>query len=246
MSEQWGLRCPAPAACQPRDWVPNVLSARMWVASQWKQPVQTGSSGQLTKGLPEVKRSSPPRTLMNLFPLISGVAFEGMGRDGQGSANVCASAVLGLYCFSQDTALTGDFRTAPSWTDISSLQMERQFPFLLKLSVCLPAWLGGTPPCLAWGGQTSLLLLLRQRLLQVPGGCRPPLCRGRNGAQLGEGFQATHPDARLGGPARLNAGCSNNHMTPVCPTACRACYVHPFSLQGLCLPIWNPQLSALK
>ena len=33
--------------------------------------------------LPEVVGSSPPRPLMNLLPLISGVAFEGKGRPRQ-------------------------------------------------------------------------------------------------------------------------------------------------------------------
>lgn len=39
----------------------------------------------LTKGLPaqEVMGSSPPRPLMNLVPLISGVAFEGKGQPRQ-------------------------------------------------------------------------------------------------------------------------------------------------------------------
>lgn len=85
---------------------------------------------------------------MNLSPLISGVAFEGQGQ--QGSSNVHASAVLGFYCFSQDSALTGASGWPRGRTDISSLQLERQFPFLLKLSVCLTAWLCSTPP--VWAG----------------------------------------------------------------------------------------------
>lgn len=50
------------------------------VASPWRQPVQTGSSGWVKKGPPEVVGNSPPRPLMNLFPLISGVVFEGKGQ----------------------------------------------------------------------------------------------------------------------------------------------------------------------
>ena len=73
----------SPPARPPRDKIPNLLSGRTRVVSQWRQPAQTGSSGQLTKGLLEVVRSSPPRPLMNLSPLISGVAFEGKGQARQ-------------------------------------------------------------------------------------------------------------------------------------------------------------------
>lgn len=79
MSEEWGLWSPAPPACPPRDEVPDLLSGRTWVVSQWRQSAQTGNSGWQTNGLPEVVGSSPPRPLMNLFPLISGVSFEGKG-----------------------------------------------------------------------------------------------------------------------------------------------------------------------
>lgn len=108
------------------------------VASMWRQPVQTGSSGQLTKGPPEAVGGSPPRPLMNLFPLISGVAFEGKGRPRQLECPCLSSPGLLLLLpgHSFDRGLPDGPRV---WTDISSLQLGRQFPFLLKLSVCLPA-----------------------------------------------------------------------------------------------------------
>lgn len=73
-------------------------------------PAQTGSWGWLTKRLPEAVGYTPPRPLMNLFPLIFKVALEGQGH--KHSSNVCASAVPGFYCFSQDIALTGGFQAA--------------------------------------------------------------------------------------------------------------------------------------
>lgn len=119
-----------------RDWVPDVLSARVWDVSQWKLPVQTGSSGQQTKGLPEVVRSSPPRPLMNLFPLIFGVAFEGMGQPRQLKCPCLSTpgVLLLLPRHSFDRVGGGGAAASgqpPSWTDMSSLQLEKQFPFLL-------------------------------------------------------------------------------------------------------------------
>lgn len=79
------------------------------------------------------------------------------------------------------------------------MQLERQFPFLLKLSVCLSASLTVQHfSRLCQGSQIPLLTSPRQRLKQVPGGC-PPRWRGRNEVQTGMEFRKhTHSGSRLG------------------------------------------------
>lgn len=133
---------------------------------------------------------------MNLSPLISGVAFEGQGQ--QGSSNVHASAVLGFYCFSQDSALTGASGWPPGWTDISSLQLERQFPLLLKLPVCLSHCLAAQHTSrLGGSSRIPLLTLPRQRLVQAQEDAvhfaeRETGLSREGGEWSGEGLKATH------------------------------------------------------
>lgn len=152
-----GLPCPprSPARCVEEH---GCFSVEAACSDRKLRPANKGAAGG--------GGSATPRPLMNLSPLISGVAFEGQGQ--RGSSNVHASAVLGFYCFSQDSALTGASGWPRGWTDISSLLLERQFPFLLKLSVCLSHCLAVQHTSrLGWGSRIPLLILPRQRLVQA-------------------------------------------------------------------------------
>lgn len=172
----WGAPLPLPA--RPRDEAPDPLSGRAGAAS--RQPVQTGSSGRLTKGLPEMVGSSPPRPLMNLFPLISGVAFEGEGWPRQLECPRLSSpgVLLPLPGHGFDRGLPDGPRVGLTE---APCRWKGNFPSCWScLSVGLPVRhvsLSGP-----WGGRTPLLTRFGTKALAGPGGC-PPLCRGRNEAQ---------------------------------------------------------------
>lgn len=72
---------------------------------------------------------------------------------------------LGFYDCSQDSALTGGFRTAPGLDSGAHRSSKCCFPSCWSR---LPAWLPRTPPCLAWG-RTVPLLTPRQSRAWPPG-----------------------------------------------------------------------------
>lgn len=82
------------------------------------------------KGLPRGGEELATQAPQLNLPIDFGVAFEGMG--GPRQLECPCLSTLGVLLLLPGHSFDREFPgQPPSWTDMSSLQLERQFPFLL-------------------------------------------------------------------------------------------------------------------